>query len=116
MLTGTSGWLGSYNDSNYNNTAQAWVAPTGSVTDEGLNGSSPYGFINGISASAYFVWAGDSESSTANGYQCAACTVNFQTVITTAIPEPSSWAVMLMGFAGIAGALGLRRNKAAAAA
>jgi MYXO-CTERM domain-containing protein len=113
LLTGTAGWLGSYNDANYTDTAQAWVAPTGSVTDEGLNGISPYGAISGISGSADFIWATDSESGPANGNQCAACTVDYQTVITTAVPEPSSWTVMLMGLAGLAGALVLRRGKAA---
>ena len=114
LLTGTAGWQGSYNDSNYTDTAQNWLAPTGGVAVEGVNGISPYGTIGGL-GSADFIWASDalSESGSVNGDQCAACTVDFQTVITTAVPEPSSWTVMLMGLAGLAGALGLRRRKAA---
>ncbi len=113
LLTGTTGWVGSYNDSNYSDTAQSWVKPTGTVADEGLNGIYPYGSISGISSSADFIWSTDSESNAANGNQCAACTVDFQATITTAVPEPSSWTVMLMGLAGLAVALGLRRRKAA---
>ncbi len=110
LVTGTSDWLGSYNDPNYSDSAQPWRKPTGSVANEGLNGISPYGFISGISSSANWIWASDSEFGAANGYQCGACTVDFQTTITTAVPEPSSWTVMLMGLAGLAGALGLRRR------
>jgi MYXO-CTERM domain-containing protein len=111
LVTGTSNWLGSYNDPNYTDSAQPWRKPTGSVANEGLNGISPYGLISGISSSANFIWSIDAESGPANGNQCAACTVDFQTVITTVVPEPSSLTVMLMGLAGVAGALGLRRRK-----
>jgi hypothetical protein len=119
LLTGTAGWLGIYNDSNYGDTAQPWIAPAIAVISEGPNGIGPWGTIGGISTSANWIWGADSQSeypySTASGAQCGACTVDFQASFTTAIPEPAGWTVMLAGLAALAGA-GVLRKRAAAAA
>ena len=114
LLTGTSGWLASYNNANYNDTVQAWVAPTGSPLSEGANGISPWGTISGISSSANWIWAGGSQASdgqATEGNQCAACTIDFQAKIT--VPEPAGWTVMLVGLVGLGAAASLRRKQAA---
>ena len=111
--TGGAGWTGGYNNSNNSATAQAWVQPTGGVASEGLNGIGPWGTRGGISSSASWVWATDSQSSNGNaapGNQCAGCTVDFQIAITTAaIPEPASMGLLMLGAVGV-GAVRRRRR------
>lgn len=105
-LTGDSGWVASYN--NNTDTAQAWLQPTGTVSIEGPNGSTgPWGTIAGISSSADWVWATDASSGSTPGDQCAACTVDFQIAISTAVPEPASAALTFVAVT----ALGLVRRR-----
>src|ERR1700761_2659320 len=116
LLTGASGWLASYNNSNFSYTQQAWVTPTGTAMSEGANGISPWGTISGISGSANWIWASDLQSGLAlgtPGTQCAACTIDFQTQLTV-VSEPASLSVMLIGLTGLA-ALRRRRGQAGAA-
>ena len=111
LLTSASGWLAGYNDSNSANVAQPWVRPTGSAVALGANGVAPWGTVGNISSSANWIWANDIRSSNGStpGYQCAACTVDFQTSFTTAaaVPEPASAAALVAGLVG----LGLVRRR-----
>ena len=113
LLTSTTGWLASYNDSNFAYTQQAWVTPTGNAVSEGANGIAPWGNISGISGSANWIWSGDLQSGLAlgsPGTQCAACTIDLQAKLTV-VPEPGSLSVMLIGVAGL-GLAGRRRRAA----
>ncbi len=112
LLTGTAGWLASYNNSNANDVVQSWVTPTGSPLSEGVNGISPWGTIGGISGSANWIWAGGSlagDGQSSEGNQCGGCTIDFQAKIT--VPEPAGWTVMLVGLMALGGAMALRRKQ-----
>ncbi len=107
LLTSSTGWLASYNDSNGADVAQPWVRPTGTAVSEGANGVSPWGTVSGVSSAAQWIWASDlqSGSGSAPGNQCASCTIDFQTSFTTAgtaVPEPGSIAMLGAGLAGFA--------------
>ena len=115
LLTSTTGWLAGYNDSNSSDIAQSWVQPTGAAVAEGQNGVSPWGTVSNISSSAFWIWANDlrSGNGSAPGYQCAACTVDFQTSFTTAaVAEPASAAALIAGLVGL-GFVRRRRRGAA---
>jgi hypothetical protein len=113
LLTGASGWVGDYNDSNNGIAQQPWVAPTGAVASEGANGIAPWGTFGAIASAADWIWPTDSQSSDGTptpGNQCAACAVDFQTeIFTSPVPEPCTLAVMLTGVAALGG---VRRIKA----
>lgn len=117
LLTSASSiWKAGYNDSNGNNTAQTWLRPTGSAVALGLNGTSPWGTIGGISNQAAWIWASDIQSGNGSspGSQCASCTVDFQTSFTVAaVPEPGSVAAFGVGLAGLALVLRRRRSRGA---
>jgi hypothetical protein len=109
LVTDTTNWSGIYNNSNSNpNAQQPWVQPTGGVESYGFNGVSPWGKFLGIDSTAQWIWASDQSS--ANG--CAAsggfCTIDLSTQITS-VPEPSTWAMMILGFAGM-GFMAYRRK------
>jgi MYXO-CTERM domain-containing protein len=113
LLTGVSGWTGTYNDSNSSDVAQPWVAPSTAVYAEGANGISPWGSISGVSGVASWIWSSNGlsgDGATASGNQCGACTIDLQAVIHTAAPEPPSWTIMLAGLAGL-GALRFRHAR-----
>jgi hypothetical protein len=48
-----------------------------------------------------------------NGIACNNCVTLLDTVVTTSVPEPSSWAMMIIGFAGLAFAAYRRKSKLA---
>ena len=98
----------------------SWTAPTGSAFNEGSNGSPPpdgywsavLASYPNISSSAQWIWPNDNSSfpnmnpsvydnATYYGGVCVGCTVEFQKEFTSPVPEPSTWAMMLLGFAGI---------------
>jgi hypothetical protein len=100
LLTNGTNWSASYNSSNFTVAPQTWVTPGGTVFTEGANGVGPWGTIAGINSAAQWIWASD-RSSAPNGTTqsgvCGDCTVDFSTTITSAVPEPSAFALMLTG-------------------
>ena len=115
LNTDTSGWAGGFNDST-TGSVQPWVEPTGGVAAYGPNGIGPWGGHGGIDGWAYWIWPNDANSGGTNS--CGSCTVDFMTTITPltsgGVPEPSSWAVMVLGAAGLGAALRRRRQSLAA--
>jgi len=113
LLTNTANWTGSYNNANSNPAlAQPWVTPTGTVFSEGANGVSPWGNVTGVGATAQWIWATDGLSAPGGlnqGGVCPNCTVDFSTTITTAVPEPETYALMLAGL-GLIGVVARRRK------
>jgi hypothetical protein len=89
----------SYNNGNAAVTPQTWVPATGPA----IAAPYPYGNVVGTAG-----WA-----DAVNGLSsCDRCTVDFSvpiTSLTSAVPEPSTWAMMLLGFAGV-GFMTYRRN------
>ena len=91
LSTGVGNWLATYNDANSSVAPQPWVSPTGGVFDEGANGVNPWGPRSGISSTTQWIWPSDlgsSPSGLTQGGVCQYCTVDFQTEIQVAVPEP----------------------------
>jgi hypothetical protein len=109
LLTGTTNWLASYNDSNSNpSNQQTWVTPTGGVIDEGANGVSPWGMHSGISASAHWIDGATNGLST-----CGNCTVDFSATIVSSVaatPEPGTLGLLGSALLG-AGLMRFRRRR-----
>jgi len=103
-------WTGIYNDGNSLVTPQDWVQPTGAVLQPSYN---PWGNIVGT---PNWIWPADASSSPGgpSGY-CQYCTVDFSVAITpTGVPEPATWALMLVGLGGLGAGLRSRRRAAVA--
>jgi PEP-CTERM motif len=96
--TNTTNWLASYNNTNTTIAVQPWVQPTGGVVSEGANGVNPWGNVSSISSSTNWI-----DGQTNGLSSCGDCTVDFSTQFTVAggVPEPASWTLMLLGFAGV---------------
>lgn len=78
-----------------------WFAPSGTPVSSGTNGVGPWGLHPAIDASAQWIWSG---AYTGEAY--------FSTEITSVnsgVPEPSTWAMMILGFAGV-GFMAYRRK------
>jgi hypothetical protein len=106
FYTNTLTWSATYNDSNSDPGAiQTWVQPTGTVYEYAQNGGGPWGPHPAINGNAEWI------DGTDNGLSaCGNCTVDFSTSFTVAgVPEPSTWAMMILGFAGI-GFMAYRRK------
>ena len=99
---------GTYNNNNSSVAAQTWVAATGAVIqDIGY----PWGNVVGTSN-----WA-DASTLGLNTCSNGDCTVDFTVAITptSVVPEASTWAMMLLGFATL-GFAGRRARKTIAIA
>lgn len=81
-----------------------WTTPTGAPQSFGLNGSSPWGTRPGISSSAEFIWSNPDNRLYSD----------FSLQI-SAVPEASTWAMMILGFLGL-GFLGYRKSSKASTA
>jgi hypothetical protein len=129
LLTDTTNWNSSFNNTNADPySSQPWVTPTGGIEVEcGYNGANacgaqngigPWGGVANVSSNAQWIWAND--SSATNGCQYlngGYCTVDLSTKFTVAgVPEPSTWAMMLVGLGGLGLALRSRRRQVAAIA
>ncbi|MBR0993729.1 PEP-CTERM sorting domain-containing protein [Bradyrhizobium japonicum] len=94
----------------------SWTAPSGAPAHQYASGNNNGGSniwtgayggpIPGISTSAEWVWANTSASNTGEAF--------FSATI-SAVPEPSTWAMMVLGFAGL-GFMAYRRKQASAVA
>jgi hypothetical protein len=113
LVTDTTNWSGIYKNSNNNPLLQQpWVQPTGGVESYGFNGVNPWGVFAGIDATAQWIWASDASSTNgcaASGGDGGNCTINLSTPINPSVPEPSTWAMMILGFCGI-GFMAYRRK------
>jgi hypothetical protein len=87
-----------------------WVQPAAAPLTFGLNGVGPWGIRPGISSSAAFIW-----SNPENGFAAdLSTTINGPAV--SGVPEPSSWAVMLLGLFATGALLRASRRRAVAGA
>ena len=86
-----------------------WAAPAGTPISEGLNGVGPWGPRAGINGTAAWIWTSPDNA-----------TVEFSTQLTGpgsgSVPEPASWAVMLLGMLGTGAVLRARRGQSGAGA
>jgi len=107
LLTNTTDWRAS--DAPYSGPQPAsWFAPSGTPKGLGANGDTNIWFNNGngaregIAVNAQWIWS--KPDTTGESY--------FSTTLTmTAVPEPSTWAMMIAGFLGV-GFLAYRRKSA----
>jgi hypothetical protein len=76
-LTGDANWTGSL---------IGFGGATSSITDKGANGTSPWGFLSGVSPDAHFVWIDDSTS----GHR-------YFTLKIETVPEPASMIALSAG-------------------
>ena len=81
--------------------AASWNAPAGTPVDRGVNGVSPWGTKTGISSEAHWIWADEYGQGTAY----------FSTKLIAAVPEPSSYALLLAGI-GLVGFAASRKKHA----
>ena len=108
LLTDTTNWRAT--DAAYN-LAQppSWIAPAGTPIDYGANASSNIWFNAsgsarpGIASNAEWIWSLPDQTGEAF----------FSTTISSAVPEPSTWALMLVGFLSL-GLINRRRMLAMA--
>lgn len=97
--------LGNPNLSVYDTIPSAWAARNGT----GLNGYLPIGAAGASTkwlVGAAFIPTNDRD----DGFKIAAVKV---TELVPSVPEPATWAMMLLGFGAVGGALRLRRRSAA---
>jgi hypothetical protein len=80
------------------------VNPEAPVVQMGNNGVGPWGTRGGISTNTSWIWSDDN---------CTYCTRYFSTEIKPAVPEPGTWALMGVGLALVAGAIGRGRRRGA---
>ena len=79
----------------------AWTAPTDAPQSYGVNGVGPWGGRGSISSGAEWIWSSPDNLNYAE----------FSTTISSSVPESSTWAMLLCGFAGL-GFAGYRARKA----
>jgi hypothetical protein len=97
-------WSGSYNNTNSAYAPTTWLRATGSVVQD-----TGYGWGNVVGTAN---WA----DASVNGLNaCGNCTVDFTVAITpvSGVPEPSTWVMMLLGFAGLGFMACRRKSKTA---
>ena len=108
LSTDITNWAGIYNSSNFSESVQPWVMPTGGVVSFGANGVGPWGPLSGISSGALWIWPNDSSSLPGPTSPCGWCTVDFSIPISpasSAVPEPTSLLMLGSGVLGLAGVL-----------
>jgi hypothetical protein len=102
-------WTATYNSPNYSVAIQPWVAATGAVVPD-------FGYSWGNQVGSPLGGWIDAASNGLN--VCQLCTVDFTTAIistVSAVPEPATWAMFLVGFGGIGFMMRNARRKSAAA-
>ena len=101
LLTDTADWRATGQVA----AGSTWSAPSGAPVGLGLNGVGPWGGVGDVSSNAQWIWSQTDPSGEAF----------FSTTI-AAVPEPATWAMMLVGLGGLGVALRSRRKPAVAAA
>jgi len=86
----------------------SWAAPSGTPFFDAGNGGGPWGYHPAIDAGADWIWSNPD-----------ATYANLSTTISAvggAVPEPATWAMMLVGVGGVGGLLRNRRKQQVVAA
>jgi hypothetical protein len=98
LVTDTADWRATGQAS----AGASWSAPTGTLTSEAAYGFGPWASISGLpdGTSAQWVWSSTDPSGEAF----------FSTTI-SAVPEPATWGLMLLGFFGLGAVIRLARRK-----
>jgi hypothetical protein len=107
LLTNTMDWTGDLSTG-------SWTNPSGAVLSQGTNWNNSIwlgavaGPQPGIDPNAEWIWPTDAYTRPTSWGACAPCSVEFETAI-SAVPETSTWAMMILGFAGV-GVMAYRRK------
>ena len=99
LSTDTTDWRASPAGSSPYSTIPGWTGATGTPQSYGLNGAGPWGTRPSISSGAEWIW-----SNPDNGNYS-----EFSTTISSSVPEASTWAMLLSGFAAL-GFVGYRKR------
>jgi|SRR5271165_138515 len=102
ILTNTTQWTAIYNNNNSSVTPQPWVTPTALAEWENQPGYGyPWGVPSPINPSAEWIWASGTATNGCQPLNGGYCTVDLSVQLTS-VPEASTWAMMALGFAGLA--------------
>ena len=101
FANGTQSLVSNTSDWTVSASAGTWAAPTETPVYNGSNGSQPWGYRSGIDGEAQWIWHGSTATKVAL----------FSTPILAAVPEPSSYALFLVGM-GVLGVAARRSRKA----
>jgi hypothetical protein len=93
LWTGTTDWRASPAGSTPYSTIPAWTGATGTPQSYGLNGVGPWGTRPSIASGAEWIW-----SNSDNGNYAEFSTTIFDPI---AVPEASTWGMLLIGFAAL---------------
>jgi len=91
LSTNTTDWRGSpAGTPPYATIPTTWTGATGTPQSYGLNGVGPWGGVSSVSSSAEWIWSNPDNGNFAE----------FSTTISS-VPEASTWAMLLSGFAAL---------------